>query len=198
MPTEWLAAGLAVGGYLLGSVPFGLLVTRCLGTGDPRTAGSRNIGFTNVLRVAGKRAGILTLAGDVGKGWVVAATAAQLFEGEAWVLMIAVCPILGHLYSIFLGFHGGKGVATAMGAIAGVEPWLGLVLLMVWLSTMLLWRYSSAAAIAAFLAFPLLGLIAGRGWRFELFAVVVSALVLTRHRDNLARLWRGTEPRMTS
>jgi len=198
MPTEGLAAVLAVGGYVAGSVPFGVLVAKCLGTVDPRTAGSRNIGFTNVLRVAGKKAGILTLLGDVGKGWVVAAVAAHFIEGEGWVLLIALCPILGHLYSVFLGFRGGKGVATALGAIIGVAPWIGLVVLGVWVVTFMLWRYSSAAAIAAFASLPLIGQVGGQGLRFELFAVVVTGLIVARHRGNLIRLWEGTEPRMTS
>jgi glycerol-3-phosphate acyltransferase PlsY len=198
MPTEGLAAVLAVGGYVVGSVPFGVLVAKCLGTVDPRTAGSRNIGFTNVLRVAGKKAGILTLLGDVGKGWVVAAAGAQFIEGEGWVLLIALCPILGHLYPVFLGFRGGKGVATALGAIFGVAPWIGLMVLGVWVVTFMLWRYSSAAALAAFVSLPLIGQVGGRGWRFELFTVVVMGLIVARHRGNLIRLWEGTEPRMTS
>jgi glycerol-3-phosphate acyltransferase PlsY len=197
-PTDWLPVLLAMGGYLLGSIPFGVLVTKALGTVDPRTAGSRNIGFTNVLRVAGKPAGLLTLVGDVGKGWVVAAAARQMVQEEAWVLVIALSSILGHLYPVFLGFHGGKGVATALGAITGVDPWMGLGLLAVWLVTMLVGRYSSAAAVAAFLSLPVQGLIGERGWRFELLAVTVAVLILIRHRGNLVRLWQGTEPRMIS
>ena len=143
---EWLPAAMAVGGYLLGSIPFGLLVAKCLGTVDPRTAGSRNIGFTNVLRLSGKTAGLLTLAGDMGKGWLVAWTAAQTFDREAVVVAIALTPILGHVYSVFLGFRGGKGVATAMGAVTGVAPSVGVVIILVWLVTVAVWRYSSGAA----------------------------------------------------
>ena len=102
--------------YVVGSVPFGVVVSRLLGTVDPRTAGSRNVGFTNVLRVAGKQAGFFTLAGDMGKGWLMAWTARQLLADETAVLGVALAVILGHLFSLFLGFKGGKGVATALGA----------------------------------------------------------------------------------
>src|SRR5207249_12239130 len=141
MLDEGLPAAMAVGGYLLGSIPFGLLVAKCLGTVDPRTAGSRNIGFTNVLRLSGKTAGLLTLAGDMGKGWLVAWTAAQTFDREVVVVLIALTPILGHLYSVFLGFRGGKGVATAMGAVAGIAPLVGVVIMLVWLVSVAVWRY---------------------------------------------------------
>jgi len=187
---------MAVGGYLLGSIPFGLVVAKCLGTVDPRTAGSRNIGFTNVLRLSGKTAGALTLAGDMGKGWLVAWIAAHMFDREAVVAALALTPIVGHLYSVFLGFRGGKGVATAMGAVLGMAPSAGVVLVLVWLVTVAVWRYSSGAALAAFGAFPVVSVFLGRSWVFVFFSVVVSGLIVFRHRENVVRLWRGTEPRI--
>ena len=187
---------MAVGGYLLGSIPFGLVVAKSLGTVDPRTAGSRNIGFTNVLRLSGKTAGVLTLAGDMGKGWLVAWVAAQLFDREAVVAVIALTPIVGHLYSVFLGFRGGKGVATAMGVVLGMVPFVGVVVILVWLVTVAVWRYSSGAALVAFGALPVVSLLLGRSWMFVLFTVVVTGLIVFRHRENLVRLWRGTEPRI--
>jgi len=187
---------MAVGGYLLGSIPFGLVVAKSLGTVDPRMAGSRNIGFTNVLRLSGKTAGGLTLAGDMGKGWLVAWIAAQMFDREAVVGAIALTPIFGHLYSVFLGFRGGKGFATAMGAVLGMAPFVGVVVVLVWLATVAVWRYSSGAALAAFGALPVVSLLLGRSWMFVLFSVVVSGLVVFRHRENVVRLWRGTEPRI--
>ncbi len=193
---EWLPAAMAVGGYLLGSIPFGLVVAKCLGTVDPRTAGSRNIGFTNVLRLSGKIAGLLTLVGDMGKGWLVAWTAAQTFDREAVVAAIALTPIVGHLYSVFLAFRGGKGVATAMGAVVGMAPSVGVVIMLVWLVAVAIWRYSSGAALAAFGMFPVVSLLVGGSWTFVLFSLVVSSLIVFRHRENLIRLWRGTEPRM--
>lgn len=196
MLPDWPVVLLSVLGYVVGSVPFGVIVTKALGGPDPRTVGSRNIGFTNVLRVAGKQAGILTLVGDMGKGWVVAWTARQLVESEAWVLVVAACPILGHLYSVFLGFRGGKGVATAMGSVLGVAPIVGVLLILVWLITAAVWRYSSAAAVAAFVTLPVMTWLLGGSWEFELFAVIVGVLIVLRHWKNLIRLWRGTEPRL--
>ena len=194
--SEWVPVMLAVAGYLIGSIPFGIIVSRCLGLPDPRTAGSRNIGFTNVLRVSGKKAGLLTLVGDMGKGWAVGWLATQTVDHQTWVLGIAVCPILGHLFPVFLGFRGGKGVATAMGAVGGVAPLIGLELIAIWLLTAALWRYSSGAALAAFCSLPLLALLAGTGERFLLFSLVVAGLIGVRHRGNIERLWHGTEPKI--
>ena len=120
MPDVLVVAILTVLGYLIGSIPFGVVISRLLGTTDPRTAGSRNVGFTNVLRVGGKRAGILTLIGDLGKGWIAAWTAGQLLHDETAILAVALSVIVGHLHSLFLGFKGGKGVATALGAVLGL------------------------------------------------------------------------------
>jgi glycerol-3-phosphate acyltransferase PlsY len=194
--TDWLPALLAIGGYLLGSIPFGVIVAKGLGTVDPRTAGSRNIGFTNVLRVAGKKAGLLTLAGDVGKGWVVGWVATLLLTDETMILTVAACPIFGHLFPVFLGFRGGKGVATALGAVAGVAPWLGLALLAVWLASAAVWRYSSGAALAAFAALPIGSLLMDKSWQFQVFAWLVSGLIVLRHKENIQRLWQGTESKM--
>jgi acyl phosphate:glycerol-3-phosphate acyltransferase len=193
---DWIAVGLAVGGYLLGGVPFGLVVSRLLGTADPRTAGSRNVGFTNVLRIAGKKAGVLTLLGDLGKGWLIGWLAVHLLESEAWILVVALMPVVGHVFSPFLNFHGGKGVATALGAVLGIAPLIGLCLILIWLMTAAIWRYSSGAAITAFAAFPFVAVIAHGGWEFLVFAVALSGLILQRHTDNLRRLWRGTEPKL--
>lgn len=195
-PNEWAPIVLAIGGYLAGSIPFGIVVSKCLGAPDPRTAGSRNIGFTNVLRVSGKKAGILTLAGDMGKGWLVGWLATQTVENQVWVLGIALCVILGHLCPVFLRFQGGKGVATAIGAVGGVSPPVGLGLIAIWLTTAGLWRYSSGAALAAFCSLPLLALLAGKGVEFLIFSIMVTGLIGVRHRGNIVRLWHGTEPKI--
>lgn len=193
---DWLPIVLALAGYVLGSIPFGIVVSKCLGAPDPRTVGSRNIGFTNVLRVSGKKAGILTLLGDMGKGWLVAWLAATVIKEEVWVLGIALSPVLGHLFSVFLGFRGGKGVATAIGAVGGVAPSVGLGLIVVWLLTAALWRYSSSAALAAFCSLPVLAVLAAQSMAFVVFAGTVSGLILSRHTGNMARLWHGTEPKI--
>ena len=193
---DWLALAMMVGGYLLGSIPFGIVVSKSLGATDPRTAGSHNIGFTNVLRVSGKKAGFLTLVGDLGKGWLVGWLAMQMHDHALWPWLIALTPIIGHLFSVFLGLHGGKGVATALGAILGVAPWVGFSAVLVWLVTAGVWRYSSGAAITAFILLPVLAAALRGDRQFVVFTVVVSGLILWRHKDNMIRLWNGTEPKI--
>jgi acyl phosphate:glycerol-3-phosphate acyltransferase len=194
--TGWLALAMMVGGYLLGSIPFGIVVSKYLGATDPRTAGSHNIGFTNVLRVSGKKAGFLTLAGDLGKGWLVGWLAMQVHDHAWWAWLIALSPIIGHLFSVFLGLRGGKGVATALGVIIGVAPWVGFSAVLVWLVTAGVWRYSSGAAITAFILLPVLAAVLRGDQQFVVFTVVVSGLILWRHKENMIRLWNGTEPKI--
>lgn len=194
--SAWPLIAMMIGGYLLGSIPFGIVVSKCLGAVDPRTAGSRNIGFTNVLRVSGKRAGILTLMGDLGKGWLVGWLATFVTDHTWWPWAIALSPIVGHLYSIYLRFRGGKGVATALGVMLGVAPWIGLMVLVIWLFIAGVWRYSSGAAITAFLLLPVLALLTKADYNFVVFCMVVSGMILSRHRGNMVRLWRGTEPKI--
>jgi glycerol-3-phosphate acyltransferase PlsY len=198
MSVEALGIGLIIAGYLLGSIPFGLVVSRALGKPDPRTTGSRNIGFTNVLRVSGTLAGVLTLVGDATKGWLIGWVAAHVLDEEVWILGAALSPILGHLHSLFLRFQGGKGVATALGAIAGVAPGVGIILLAIWLGAVGIWRYSSGGAISAFAALPFVAWASGRGTVFVSFGVIVSALILSRHGQNMVRLYQGREPRIGS
>lgn len=192
----WTALVLTAGGYLLGSVPFGVVAAKALGSVDPRTAGSRNIGFTNMLRVGGKAVGILTLLGDLGKGLLVGWLAANILEEEGWALLVTTSPILGHIFPVFLQFHGGKGVATALGAVIGVAPRIGIAMGLIWIAMVAFWRYSSAGAIAAFVVLPLAGWFLGKSWFFEVFACGVSGLVFVRHKDNIIRLMDGTEPKL--
>jgi glycerol-3-phosphate acyltransferase PlsY len=189
---------LGIGGYLLGSVPFGVVASRCLGAADPRTAGSRNIGFTNVLRISGKTAGLLTLAGDMGKGWIVGWLAHWSASDEVTALALAGTPIAGHLFPIFLGFRGGKGVATALGSLAGVAPMLGLAVMAVWLGAVGLSRYSSGGALAAFTLAPLLAWGFGKSGSFIAFTILLAALIWWKHADNVVRLLNGTERRIGS
>ncbi len=196
MEQLWLAIGMGAAGYALGAVPFGIVVCRWLGTVDPRMAGSRNIGFTNVLRVAGKKAGLLTLVGDLGKGWVVGWVATRSLESEAMALAVALCPVVGHVFSVFLGFRGGKGVATALGAVIGSAPVVGVAAVAIWLLTVVVWKYSSLGALVAFGLLPVLGVMFQRSWAFVGFSLILCSLIWLKHRDNLMRLWRGTEPRI--
>lgn len=196
MAEEWIAAALAIAGYLLGAIPFGIVVSTSLGLPDPRTVGSKNIGFTNVLRVSGKKAGLLTLVGDMGKGWLVGWIATQSLSQEPLILTVAATPILGHLFPVFLGFRGGKGVATAIGAVAGVTPGLGLLLLITWLITAGIWRYSSGAALTAFAILPLGAWTGGRSTAFVAFTIVVSGAIWWKHQDNIRRLLSGAESKI--
>src|SRR6187549_2136065 len=188
-----LVAVFAVVGYLLGAIPFGVVVSKALGLPDPRTVGSKNVGFTNVLRVSGKTAGILTLLGDMGKGWVLSWAAMQWFTVESFIMIVALSPILGHLFSPFLGFKGGKGVATALGAVLGLSPSIGTLLLLIWLGAVAIWRYSSGGALAAFGLFPVVAIVNEQRQEFLIFAIVVSMLIWIKHKDNIVRLWKGTE-----
>ena len=131
MNNEMLLVLMAMAGYLLGAIPFGIVVSKAMGFPDPRTVGSKNVGFTNVLRVSGKKAGILTLIGDMGKGWVMGFAATQMLQQEWMILVVALAPFLGHLFSPFLGFKGGKGVATALGSVCGCGT-CGWILLTHW------------------------------------------------------------------
>lgn len=196
MDSPWLIGIVTLFAYLLGSIPFGVVVSNLLGVTDPRTAGSKNVGFTNVLRVGGKKAGILTLIGDIGKGWLAGWVGTLFFQEDLPSLLVALASILGHLHSVFLNFKGGKGVATALGAVLGVAPWVGLTLMGLWIGAVSWWKYSSGGALFAFGLFPLVALVFHRSWPFMGFACVVSLLIWIRHKDNLIRLWSGTESRI--
>ena len=186
----------AIGAYVLGSIPFGLLVARALGEKDPRTAGSKNIGFTNVLRVSGKKAGILTLVGDIGKGVVATVLAQTLGAPGPWVLLISLAVVLGHIFSVFLAFKGGKGVATALGAVLGIEPFLGFCLLGIWIGTVIIFKYSSGGALAAFFGFPILAFFLKGDMQLFLFSICILGLIIYRHAENIGRLIKGTEPKI--
>ncbi|NOT21830.1 MAG: glycerol-3-phosphate 1-O-acyltransferase PlsY [Nitrospiraceae bacterium] len=191
-----LVAVFAVVGYLLGGVPFGVVVSKAMGLPDPRTVGSKNVGFTNVLRVSGKTAGILTLLGDLGKGWVLAWAAMHWLTVESFIMVVAISPILGHVFSPFLGFKGGKGVATAVGAVLGLSPSIGLLVLLIWLGTVAIWRYSSGGALAAFACLPVVAIVNEQRQEFFIFSLIVSALIWIKHKDNIVRLWKGTESKI--
>jgi len=196
MEEEYLWIFLAILGYLLGAIPFGIVVSKALGLPDPRTVGSKNVGFTNVLRVSGTKAGVLTLLGDMGKGWLMGWAAMQWLTDERVIMVVAFLPILGHLFSPFLGFRGGKGVATALGAVLGLSPSMGLLLLLIWLGAVAIWRYSSGGALAAFGTFPVVAIVNEQRQEFLIFAIIVSALIWIKHKDNIVRLWKGTESKI--
>jgi glycerol-3-phosphate acyltransferase PlsY len=199
LSTAWLIPLVA---YLLGSIPFGLLVVKALGGPDIRATGSGNIGAANVARNAGKFAGILTLLCDAGKGYAAVWLAAHFTHGNVrWMMVAAVCAVIGHLFPIWLSFKGGKGVATGLGVflpIAWQAVAAGIVL---WLLVVIFWRYSSLGSISAAVALPLfVYLLYAPGHAppefVTLGTVVISVLVLIKHRPNIARLVAGEEPRL--
>jgi glycerol-3-phosphate acyltransferase PlsY len=193
MDQQVLVAVLVVVGYLLGAIPFGIVVSKAMGLPDPRTVGSKNVGFTNVLRVSGTKAGVLTLLGDMGKGWVIGWAAMQWLTDERFIMLVALSVILGHIFSPFLNFKGGKGVATALGSVLGLSPSIGLLLVLIWLGAVAIWRYSSGGALAAFGCLPVVAIVNEQRQEFLVFALIVSGLIWVKHKDNLVRLWKGTE-----
>jgi acyl phosphate:glycerol-3-phosphate acyltransferase len=188
----WVAA-LALG-YLVGSVPWGLLLTRAAGHGDIRAIGSGNIGATNVLRTGSKGLAAATLVLDALKG-AAALLIAEAVWGEAPGLVAGFGAMLGHAFPVWLGFRGGKGVATGGGVLLAASWWMGLAAALAWLAVAGLTRLSSAGALAACAAAPLVALAAGHA-DLALFAAGIALLVVLRHRANIARLVAGTEPRI--
>ncbi len=186
--------------YLLGSISFGVLASRLFGVPDPRTYGSRNPGATNVLRSGKKTAAAFTLAGDAGKGWlsVVLAqyfTPALALADEA-VALTALAVFMGHLFPVFLRFKGGKGVATALGVLMGLNPWMGLMAVAVWAVVAAVWRLSSLAALAAAASAPFYAAFF-LGFDARTFVIAIMSLMLIwRHKSNIAGLIAGTEPRI--
>jgi len=184
--------------YLLGSVPFAVLASRLFGLADPRSYGSKNPGATNVLRSGHKGAAILTLVGDIAKGWlaVFLATRHSAVLGENTVGLVALAVFCGHLYPVFLGFKGGKGVATAAGVLLAIDFRLGLATLVTWLLVAFTLRYSSLAALVAAVSAPVYALLLwGRG-PLVLAVAVIAILLIGKHWPNLQRLMAGSEPRI--
>ena len=179
--------------YLLGSLSFGLLIARMYGGADLRRRGSGNIGATNVARTLGKTAGILTLLGDGAKG-LVAVLLAQVW-GQASILpaVVACVAVLGHMFPLYYGFRGGKGMATALGVLLPTLPLPLLGGVLVWLVVVTIWRYVSVGSILAALVVPLLAVLGSYPWSLVLAAVLIALLVLYKHRDNVHRLRQGSE-----
>jgi glycerol-3-phosphate acyltransferase PlsY len=199
-----IALSLCVG-YLLGSIPFAVVVSRLMGLRDPRSFGSGNPGATNVLRGGNKAAAVLTLLGDAAKGWVAVALAVwgvlQGWLPPAAIPLAGLAAFLGHLFPLFLHFRGGKGVATALGVLLALQPWLAVATLATWLIIAFTTRYSSLAAIIAAIFAPFFYILGGGvAWRFDSLTatviVAISVLLLTRHRANISRLLAGKESRI--
>ncbi|RYH01544.1 glycerol-3-phosphate 1-O-acyltransferase [Salipiger sp. IMCC34102] len=184
----------AVIGYLLGSIPTGVLAARAMGLGNLRTIGSGNTGATNVLRTGSKTAALITLLGDALKG-VIAVVLAWRMAGEVAGQIAALAAFLGHCYPVWLGFRGGKGVATFLGLVLVLAPIAGVIACAIWAATAKLSKISSLAAlVAAALTPPVLMLLGAR--ECVALSVVLAVVIFWRHRANIARLRAGTEPRI--
>ena len=190
--------------YLIGSISFAVVVSKLMGLSDPRTYGSKNPGATNVLRSGNKKAAIATLLGDAAKGWFAVWLAQRLAEqfgvGDFGIALVALAVFLGHLYPVFFQFVGGKGVATALGVLIGLNVWLGLATLVTWLVIAYAFRYSSLAALVSAVFAPFyFGLLFGTDEKEKLLAVIImSVLLLYTHRGNIANLLAGKETRIGS
>ena len=188
---------LVLGGYLFGSISTAIIVCKLMGLPDPRTEGSRNPGATNVARLGGKKAAALTLAGDMLKGLVPVLIAHALQANPTILAATALAAFLGHLYPVFFGFQGGKGVATALGVIYGLYWPVGLLTTGIWLAMAIMFRYSSLAALTAILLTPL-----GFMWLLPEKPIIIAMVVLTvllfwRHRSNIANLLSGEEGKIS-
>jgi glycerol-3-phosphate acyltransferase PlsY len=193
MMTDYL---LIAGGYLLGSISTAIIVCKMMGLPDPRTEGSRNPGATNVARLGGKKAAALTLIGDMLKGLVPVLIAHALHASPTILAATALAAFLGHLYPVFFGFQGGKGVATALGVIYGLYWPVGLFTTGIWLAMAFVFRYSSLAALTAILLTPL-----GFLWLKPEKPIVIAMVIMTvilywRHRSNIANLLSGKEDKI--
>lgn len=188
---------LVAGGYLLGSISTAIIVCKLMGLPDPRTEGSRNPGATNVARLGGKKAAALTLIGDMLKGLIPVLIAHALHASPTVLAATALAAFLGHLYPVFFGFQGGKGVATALGVIYGLYWPVGLFTTGIWLAMAVMFRYSSLAALTAILLTPL-----GFLWLKPDMPIIIAMVIMTvilywRHRSNIANLLNGKEDKIS-
>ena len=180
--------------FLLGGIPFGLVMAKVFGLPDPRSIGSGNIGATNVLRTGSKPAALATLILDSCKG-LIAVLAARAIAGEDAAQIAGLFAFLGHIFPVWLKFKGGKGVATFLGTLLGIAPMLGLAAMGLWLVTFLVSRISSLSALVAAACAPLAAVFLGAS-QASLVAFVMAVIVFWAHRENLRRLRDGTEPRV--
>ena len=192
----WPLVVALIGGYLLGSIPFGLLLTRLAGLGDIRAIGSGSIGATNVLRTGNKTLAAATLLLDAAKGAAAVLLARRLAGADA-ALLAGAGAMLGHLFPLWLGFRGGKGVATGLGVLLAVAWPVGLAAFAVWLAVAVLFRVSSLAALAACAAAPIFAwALSGGGGRTVLLVALLAIAVVAKHHANIRRLLEGTEPKI--
>ncbi len=186
---------IALFGYVLGSIPFGLLLTRAAGLGDIRAIGSGNIGATNVLRTGNKKLAAAVLLLDALKGGLAVVLAGAALGGEA-AMTAGLFAIVGHVFPVWLKFKGGKGVATALGVLLALSPLLGAMTCGIWLAMAFCFRYSSLSALTALGLSPVMALVATMNVWLALVCALIAGLVFYTHRANITRLMKGTEPKI--
>jgi len=185
---------IALFGYLLGSIPTGLILAKLFSKVDPRKLGSKNIGATNIFRTAGKALGIFTLIGDLLKGAIPVWIAIHWGESDLWIAASGLTPFLGHVFPIFLGFKGGKGVATALGAYLVISPIAVLIEFIIFAGIIWKWRFISLGSIACATTIPILiAFFRSDSQFYFVLSVIIAALILYRHQSNISRLLQGTE-----
>ena len=185
---------IALFGYLLGSIPTGLILAKLFSKVDPRKLGSKNIGATNIFRTAGKALGIFTLIGDLLKGAIPVWIAIHWGESDLWIAASGLTPFLGHVFPIFLGFKGGKGVATALGAYLVISPIAVLIEFIIFAGIIWKWRFISLGSITCATTIPILiAFFRSDSQFYFVLSVIIAALVLYRHQSNISRLLQGTE-----
>ncbi len=185
-----------IGGYLCGSISSAIVICRLLGHGDPRSIGSGNPGTTNVLRHFGKVPAALTLIGDVAKGFVPVALCTYLGFNDLAIALAGTGAFLGHLYPLFFGFVGGKGVATFIGVLLAFDPWLGVTFVVCWITVAVLTRYSSLSALTATAFSPVVGYLFGASAPVVVAIAAMGVIVYWRHRSNIRNLVTGVEDKI--
>lgn len=183
--------------FLMGGIPFGLIVSKTLLGIDPRKGGSGGIGFTNVMRVAGKKPAFITLLLDMLKGTIPVFLTRQMISDPYWISIVGLMAVLGHTFSIYLKFKGGKGIATGFGVLLGISPLVAVITFFLWNGVYFSWKYSSLAGLVSFTLLPLSFVITGQT-AYVPFSFLLMVMIYYKHIANIKRLISGTENRMSS
>ena len=196
IPNNLIDISLIIFAYLIGSIPVGVILGRLKGV-DPRKTGSGNIGATNVMRSAGKKLGIITLVCDAAKGLIPVVLATALGAQEYVIAIVGFVVFLGHVFPIFLKFRGGKGVATALGVYLAVRPTVIIGAFVVFVIVFAIWRYVSLASLIGAIVVPIGLYLVRAPYQFVIMAVLIALVVILRHKDNISRLIKGTENKLS-
>lgn len=194
---SWEGIILVIGGYIAGSIPTGVILSKLFGAKDVRQEGSGNIGATNVYRVSGAKLGILTLLGDVAKGTIPVALTCSLMDSELWIAAVALSTFLGHLFPIFLKFRGGKGVATAIGIFLIIAPLVLPCVIVIFVLVVLKWKYVSLGSLTASALLPIFICVTGYPVIYADLSLIIGCLIFYRHWENIKRLREGVEKKIS-